>query len=149
VLQEVVIRLREATVQIAGSVAGGGGERDRWREVGEILSEELLAAASRAEYVSSVSAFFAEHLRRRFTRRQEASSRGGSTPTEPGLREPRAEEPISLTQEQINDMAEMITELMLRDDYSLEAVTEQFAPNLNNEDWLKVLELVKNLRSTN
>jgi hypothetical protein len=41
-------------------------ERERWRECAEVLAAELRQAAGRAGNVSSVPAFFAAHLRRRF-----------------------------------------------------------------------------------
>lgn len=49
-------------------------ERERWRECAEVLAEELKRAAKRAGNVSSVPAFFAAHLRRRFKTGQGSKS---------------------------------------------------------------------------
>jgi hypothetical protein len=55
--------LREATKQVTGRDLSAS-ERDRWRELGEVLATELKIAAARTT-VSSAPAFLAEHLRRR------------------------------------------------------------------------------------
>jgi hypothetical protein len=47
-------------------------ERERWRQCGTILAEELRSAALRAGNVSSVPAFLAAHLKRRFKTGQTA-----------------------------------------------------------------------------
>jgi hypothetical protein len=52
-------------------------ERERWRELALVLSDELRNAARRAETISSVPAFFAAHLRRRFGRNVSGPSAGG------------------------------------------------------------------------
>jgi hypothetical protein len=41
-------------------------ERERWKDLASLLAEELNQAAERAGQISSVPAFFAAHLRRRF-----------------------------------------------------------------------------------
>lgn len=49
-------------------------ERERWRELANVLSDELRSAALRAESISSVPAFFTAHLRRRFARKTEIAA---------------------------------------------------------------------------
>jgi hypothetical protein len=59
--------LNSALKQAAEEVTGrelSAAERDRWRELGEVLATELKIAAARTT-VSSVPSFLAEHLRRR------------------------------------------------------------------------------------
>ena len=55
--------LREATKQVTGRELSAA-DRERWRELGEVLATELKIAAARTT-VSSAPAFLAEHLRRR------------------------------------------------------------------------------------
>ena len=51
---------------IGGDLPQSEQERERWREVGNLLADELKRAAERAGAVSSAPAFLAAHLRRRF-----------------------------------------------------------------------------------
>lgn len=62
-LAGLVATLRTATKEITGREVSAA-ERERWREVAEVLVAELRIAAARTT-VSSVPAFLAEHLRRR------------------------------------------------------------------------------------
>lgn len=55
--------LRETVKELTGK-SPSGSERERWRELGELLMAELRIAAARTT-VSSVPSFFTEHLRRR------------------------------------------------------------------------------------
>jgi hypothetical protein len=48
------------------------GDRDRWRELGELLAAEAQIAAARTGQVSSVPAFLTEHLRRRLWKKDKA-----------------------------------------------------------------------------
>ena len=50
---------------VGGELTNSIEEQERWAEVGRLLAEELRHAASNAASVSSVSAFFAAHLRRK------------------------------------------------------------------------------------
>ena len=52
--------------------APAAADEHRWRELAEVLVMELRIAAARAESVSSVPAFFAEHLRRRLFKKDKA-----------------------------------------------------------------------------
>jgi hypothetical protein len=55
---------RQTTRELTGKTPSAG-ERDRWRELGELLTAELKIAAARTGSVSSVPSFLTEHLRRR------------------------------------------------------------------------------------
>jgi hypothetical protein len=50
---------------VRGELNLSNQERERWREVGQLLADELRNAAGRTEAVSSAPAFLAAHLRRR------------------------------------------------------------------------------------
>jgi hypothetical protein len=65
-----VNQISEAIRQVSRELLGAElpvnqQERERWRQCGELLAEELRRAAARAGNVSSVSAFFTTHLKRR------------------------------------------------------------------------------------
>ena len=65
--KEFVALLKTAAHEVLGEdPPQTQAERERWREVGELLAVELKQAAGRAGSVSSVPAFLAAHLRRRF-----------------------------------------------------------------------------------
>jgi hypothetical protein len=78
----LVATLREATKEITGRELSVG-ERDRWREVAEVLVAELKIAAARTT-ISSVPAFLAEHLRRRLWKvdKRQARAEGMELPDE-------------------------------------------------------------------
>jgi hypothetical protein len=60
--------------QVATEVTGKGlspAERDRWRELGEVLATELKIAAARTT-VSSAPSFLTEHLRRRLWKKDKS-----------------------------------------------------------------------------
>ena len=74
--------------QVATEVTGKGlspADRDRWRELGEVLATELKIAAARTT-VSSAPSFLTEHLRRRLWKKDkgqlqaEAASISATTP---------------------------------------------------------------------
>jgi hypothetical protein len=62
-LAGLITTLKEATKQVTGREISVS-ERERWRELGEVLTTELRIAAARTT-ISSVPAFLSEHLRRR------------------------------------------------------------------------------------
>ncbi len=55
-------------------------EKDKWREVAEIIVGELKSASSKANSVSSVPAFLAEHLRRRLMQPTLPKEQGNEKP---------------------------------------------------------------------
>jgi hypothetical protein len=105
-----VRRFTEKIRQVAREILGmdlpeNDQERERWEQCGEILAEELSRAAVRAGNVSSVPAFFAAHLKRRFKTGQP------SKPPEPANREVTKQMAASLSKEQ--RFRKMIKELSL------------------------------------
>lgn len=61
---ELLSALKKASIEITGR-SPGKADSLRWAELGEVLITEMKIAAARSESVSSLPAFFAEHLRRR------------------------------------------------------------------------------------
>ena len=107
------------------------GERDRWKEVAELLATELEVAASRTT-VTSAPAFPAEHLRRRLRKadaRQierevgEASSKQPSSASKP-----------ELTAEQIQEQVNLMAGLM-RDGAEMKELEERFAADFRPAQW--------------
>lgn len=76
--------LETARGVVGGEIANSKQEREHWKELGQILAEELRSAAQNADTISSVPAFLAAHLRRRLTRKAQ--------PTPDKFREGRAKE---------------------------------------------------------
>jgi hypothetical protein len=106
-------------------------ERDRWKEVAELLATELEVAASRTT-VTSAPAFLAEHLRRRLRKadaRQierevgEASSRQQAGAAKPELNSEQI-------QEQVNLMAGL-----MREGAEMRELEDQFAANFRPSQW--------------
>jgi hypothetical protein len=75
----LLIAIRSSVREITG-VEVARGEEARWAECGEVLAAELRRASARAGAISSVPAFFAEHLRRVF-------AKASRTQSKPGVRE--------------------------------------------------------------
>lgn len=70
-LAELTKTLAEAARNVVGGeLVNSEQERERWKELGELLAEELKEAAQRTRTISSVPAFFTTHLRRRLARKQ-------------------------------------------------------------------------------
>jgi hypothetical protein len=90
---------------LGGEVSSNSQERERWGECASVLVEELRRAAQRAGNVSSVPAFFAAHLRRRFASGQTA--RKGASPD----RELVKQQAAVLSQEQ--KLRKMIKDIQL------------------------------------
>jgi hypothetical protein len=153
---ELIKRLRQAIVQITDSAPSFSPlERDRWGEVGRVLTEELIAAAGRSHLVSSVPAFFAEHLRRRFSRAPQEFSRAAITSDQPRPADnessPAEIRPAELNDSEISDAAEMLGELLSRGEYSVETLTTQFSAGFTPESWnavlAKAIELQQNRKA--
>jgi hypothetical protein len=86
--------LKNASRDLTGTEPGKA-ERERWRELGEVLITELRIAGARTT-VSSVPAFLAEHLRRRLWKidKKQAAEEGRqeSTETKPYISSERAKD---------------------------------------------------------
>lgn len=122
--------LKQAAEKVTGREPSPA-ERERWKEVAELLATELEVAASRTT-VTSAPAFLAEHLRRRLRKadaRQierevvEASSKQVTGSSKPEL---SAEQ----IQEQVNLMAGL-----MRDGTEMKELEEQFAANFRPAQW--------------
>lgn len=83
---------------VGGELTDSVKEEERWTEVGRLLADELRSAASNAESVSSVPAFFAAHLRRKLKQNEqralepqkaETVQRSTRTPKSTGIRDTR------------------------------------------------------------
>jgi hypothetical protein len=106
-------------------------ERDRWKEVAELLATELEVAAARTT-VTSAPAFLAEHLRRRLRKadaRQIEREVGEASSRQPAGA-PRPELNSEQIQEQVNLMAGL-----LRDGAEMRELEEQFAVNFRPAQW--------------
>jgi hypothetical protein len=66
---ELLALLKQASKEVTGKEPNAG-DRDRWRELGELMVTELRIAAARTT-VSSAPAFLAEHLRRRLWKKDQ------------------------------------------------------------------------------
>jgi hypothetical protein len=106
-------------------------DRDRWKEVAELLATELEVAAARTT-VTSAPAFLAEHLRRRLrkadARQIEREVGEASTKQAAGASKPE------LTTEQIQEQVNLMTGLM-RDGAEMRNLEEQFAANFRPAQW--------------
>jgi hypothetical protein len=75
--------LKQAAEEVTGKELSAS-ERERWRELGEVLATELKIAAARTT-VSSAPSFLAEHLRRRLWKKEkrelQAEASTGAQPT--------------------------------------------------------------------
>jgi hypothetical protein len=79
--------LKDATRELTGKDLSTN-ERDRWRELGELLVAELKIAAARTTAVSSVPSFLTEHLRRRLWKKEKREMDGeekDATSTQPSI----------------------------------------------------------------
>lgn len=75
--------LEAARECVGGTTINSEHEKARWREVGQLIAEELRSASKRTSGISSVPAFLAAHLRRRFATPPNTSMTSTSVPTIP------------------------------------------------------------------
>ena len=146
---ELIEVLKAMTAELTGK-ASHPHQREQWGEVGRLLVRELKEAADRAESVSSVPAFLAEHLRRRLARAErrvregkrsvQVISRSAPVKTEPADRK--------LTPEEIAEQSMMIAEL-LESGYTIEQSEAQFAGSFHEDDWRVILEGAQKVRNVN
>ena len=75
-LDEFAGLLRDGVRQVlGGNLPTTEQERQRWKECACVLVDELKEAAGKAGSISSVPAFFATHLKRRFARRKKTDNK--------------------------------------------------------------------------
>ena len=122
--------LKQTAKKVTGREASPA-ERDRWKEVAELLATELEVAASRTT-VTSAPAFLAEHLRRRLrktdARQIEREVGEANTKQAAGASKPE------LTPEQIQEQVNLMAGLM-RDGAEMKELEEQFASNFRPSQW--------------
>jgi hypothetical protein len=70
---------------VGGKLTVTEQERVLWNECACVLADELKAAAEHAETISSVPAFLAAHLRRRFARKTKADNKNADQNSKPSL----------------------------------------------------------------
>ena len=134
-------KLREAVKEITG-VEPDHGEQARWGEVADILVTELREAASKTKTVSSVPAFLATHLKRKFVHRA-TLTRDESKLSTPEVAEVAQSEPDrKLSPEEIVEQTRIINEL-LEGGYTLDQASEQFSGSFHPDDWEEILGRLK------
>lgn len=135
---------RETVHRITGQ-APTIAECDRWAELGEVLAAELNKAAARTETISSLPAFFTEHLRRRFN---QAERKGKSVPGEKlSARAPISAnigtEPAPISAEEKKEFRQMIVDLVLSGGYTIDQAQSQFGSTLPDDEWHLVTSELK------
>ncbi len=125
-------------------------ERDQWAALARVIVEELNLAAARADVVTSLAAFGAEHLRRRFAAKPTSHKREGKPPAAAVEASAPATTPDPdrrLTPEEIAEQVRIIAEL-LGSGYTIEQADEQFAASAHPEDWTAIRELAVTGKAT-
>ena len=145
---EAFIDLMKILKQTAKEIAGTtptSQERERWAEVGRVIADELKQAAARAESVSSVPAFLAEHLRRRLSRPERQlreSNRPKKTTSSPEATTAPPPADRRLTPEEIIEQATIIREV-IEGGYTMEQAEAQFKGSFHPDDWRAVMDEVQ------
>jgi hypothetical protein len=127
---DLVSLLKQAAEEVTGKDASPA-ERERWKEVAEILVTELKVAASRTS-VTSAPAFLAEHLRRRL--RKTDARQIEREVVEASARQPPGASKPELTAEQIQEQVNLMMGLM-RNGAEMKELEEQFAANFRPAQW--------------
>ncbi len=120
-------------------------EREQWAEVGRVIVGELKEAAGRAGTVSSVPAFLAEHLKRRFSQKPGLHKGEGKSPAavvEISAQATTPDPDRRATPAEIAEQSRIIAEL-LESGYTLEQAEEQFAASAHPDDWAAILEAAR------
>ncbi|MGB8510934.1 MAG: hypothetical protein WCD76_21350 [Pyrinomonadaceae bacterium] len=127
----------EATRKLTGR-APKIGEREQWAEVARVVVDELNEAASRAVSVSSVPAFLASHLRRKFMQKKTAHKGGGKQPA-PVVEAPAPNPELNrrLRPEDLAAFAATV-KTMIGEGKSFAEVERQFAGSMHADDWQAV-----------
>ena len=114
-------------------------DREQWGELAKLIVAELNEAAARAGAVSSVPAFLAAHLKRKFSK-PSSQKREGKSPAAPVDVSAPATIPDPdrrLTPAEIAEQSRIIAEL-LESGYTLEQAEEQFAGSYHPDDWVAI-----------
>lgn len=127
---EALAGLVSVLKQVAEEVTGkriSAAEAERWKEVGELLADELRLGASRTT-VSSPAAFLAEHLRRRLARQPASQPAAKAPATAP------AEPPAPPTDDELVDMFTGF----LHTGMTLEELDGQLSTSIDAERWPRI-----------
>ena len=136
--------LRTVTKELTGK-ASQATDKAKWAEVGRVLAEELKEAATRAESISSVPAFLAEHLRRRLSRPERRTREGNRSKQTTSSPEATTAPPPAdrrLTPEEITEQASIIREV-IEGGYTMEQAEAQFKGSFHPDDWQQIKERVE------
>jgi hypothetical protein len=132
----------EATRKLTGRLPRVS-EREQWAELARTLVEELNDAASRAESVSNVPAFFNAHLRRKLAPKPVARKREGNQKPDVGASTAPLPDPNArLTPEEIAEQARVIAEV-IEGGYTMEQAEAQFGGSFHAEDWASIRKSVE------
>jgi hypothetical protein len=141
VLADLVSILCEASQKLTGGSLRAG-EREQWAEVGRIIANELNEAAARASAVSSVPAFLAAHLRRKFAHKpSQPKGEGKPQPSTPKIDVPPAASGKRLTADEITEQSRLIADL-LEGGYTIEQAEAQFSGSFHPDDWQGIKEMI-------
>ena len=137
--------LRAITEELTGK-AMRPQDKGKWAEVGRVLADELKEAAARAESISSVPAFLAEHLKRRLARPERRPREGNRSKqtTSANVSVATTTPPVDrrLTPEEITEQAGIIREV-IEGGYTMEQAEAQFKGSFHPDDWQQIQERVE------
>jgi len=129
---DLVALLKQSAEEVTGK-GTGPADRERWREVAELLVTELKVAAARTT-VSSAPAFLAEHLRRRLRKADSRQIEREVTEAAAASAAPSSSPRPELTREQIEEQAQLLAGLM-QGGATIAELEEQFAGNFRPAQW--------------
>lgn len=130
-----LIRILQQTTSELTGLHSTHADEPRWTEVAQVIAAELKDAASKTT-VSSVPAFLATHLKRRFAAPQRREKRElASQPASEAETSP--ETPQRLTNEDIHEQSRLISDL-LDGGYTWEQAESQFSRSFHQEDWEQI-----------
>jgi hypothetical protein len=140
-LADLVSILCDAAHKLTGR-SPRASEREQWAEIGHILATELKDASERTGGVSSVPAFLAAHLRRKFAPKpSQPQGEGKQTPSTPPTDPPPSTPVKRLSADEIAEQSRLIAEL-LEGGYTMEQAEAQFSGSFHPEDWHSIREQV-------
>ncbi|MDQ3917793.1 MAG: hypothetical protein M3348_04895 [Acidobacteriota bacterium] len=130
----LVASLKQASREVTGREPSAS-DRDRWKDVAELLTTELRIAAART-CVTSAPAFLAEHLRRRLRKADARQIEREVSEATAGMSSAAPSKP-ELSHDEIEEQAHLMTSL-LRDGASINDLEEQFAPDFRRSQWHQI-----------
>lgn len=139
---------KEANRDLTGAVPKAE-ETARWAEVARIIVAELKDAARKTSSVSSVPAFLAAHLKRRFAKSERMNKKGTEKAAElkTSAQAEARTTPVPnsrLTKIELSEQASIIAELM-KSGYTIEQADSQFKGSFHEEDWTAIKDEASSL----